>query len=92
MKRDEKGMDRVLERINKLLSSLSPLSATDVYDLYHDTLLEHAFLPAPDEACRYAEEFLANAAYLLELDLEDDARLQLEAARSIIIAAGCHHR
>ena len=85
-------MDGVLGRINKLLSSSSSLSVADVYDLYHDTLLEHAFLPEPDEACRYTEEFLANAAYLLELDLEDDARLQLEAARSILIASGCHHR
>ena len=81
----------VLGRINKLLAA-SSFSAADVYDLYHDTLLEHAFLPEPDEACRYTEEFLANAAYLMELDLEDDARLQLEAARSILIASGCHHR
>lgn len=74
----------VLERLNQLLEAPS-LRVADVYDLYYDTLLENALLPEPDEACAYTEEFIANAAYLLELDLEDDARLQLEAARSILI-------
>jgi hypothetical protein len=83
-------MDEILGRINKLLASNGPLCMADVLNLYHDTILEHALLRHPDEACHYTEEFLANAAYLLELDLEDDARIQLDAAKSIIIAAGCH--
>lgn len=78
----------VLERLCQLLAAPS-LRVADVYDLYYDTVLENALLPEPDEARNYTEEFVANAAYLLELDLEGDARLQLEAARSILIA---YHR
>lgn len=74
---------RLLVEINNLLS-LSPLHPDNVCQVYHEVLLDNATHDTPDKAHQYAEEFLANAIYLLELGSEQDARFQIDVVRSIL--------
>lgn len=72
-----------------MLLGLQPLVRRSVEDVFHNCLLDNATnaLLDPnhrDNTLLYAEEFLRNALYLLELDSEPDARFQLEMAKAIL--------
>lgn len=73
----------LLLEIDNLLSS-SPLQPDNICQVYHDILLDNAAYHVPNKAHQYAEEFLANAMYLLELGSEQDARFQIKVVKSIL--------
>lgn len=73
----------LLTEIDKLMYC-TPLELNAVYNVYHEMLLENATHETNHKAQQHVEEFLANTVYLLELGMEQDARLQLETAQFIL--------
>ena len=77
-----------LSEINQLLAS-PLLDLNSIKNLYHNILLENAMYVimkySPHKVYKYVEEFLANSIYLLEMQEENDARVQLQAAKEILL-------
>ena len=57
-------------------------------DAYHELLLHNALHDDPRATDHFVEEFLHNALCLLDLGLEEDARVQFETAQWL---ARSHH-
>lgn len=73
-----------LPEIDRLLYEM-PLDPKAICSVYHEMLLDNAaHATTPPRTRQYAEEFLANTLYLLELGQEQDARFQLETAQFLL--------
>lgn len=69
----------MLEQVRTIQNSC--FHKKEVEKLYHNLLLENAvdsIFNNNKQPLLYAEEFLANTIYLLELDMEQEARVQFD--------------
>jgi hypothetical protein len=77
----------MLEQVRTIQNSC--LHKKEVEKLYHNLLLENAIDSILNRhetlSLLYAEEFLANTIYLLELGMEQEARVQFDMVEYLLL-------